>query len=103
MADLTQTEWRNQLATDSDAVIIDVRTEAEIAQGYIPDMNHMDIFNPGEFMETAKQLDTSKNYYVYCRSGARSAQACAVLNTLGFKNTYNLTGGFMEWQGEKIV
>jgi rhodanese-related sulfurtransferase len=54
-------------------------------------------------MEAAKQMDTSKNYYVYCRSGARSAQACAILNTLGFKKTYNLMGGFMEWRGEKTL
>ncbi len=103
MADLTQAEWSNQLANDADAVIIDVRTEAEIALGYIPLMKHIDIFNPGGFMEAAKQMVTSKNYYVYCRSGARSAQACAILNTLGFKNTYNLMGGFMEWQGEKTL
>jgi rhodanese-related sulfurtransferase len=103
MADLTQTEWSSQLANDADAVIIDVRTEAEIAEGYIPSMKHMDIFNSSGFMEAAKQMVTSKNYYVYCRSGARSAQACAILNTMGFKNTYNLMGGFMEWQGEKTI
>ncbi len=103
MADLTQTEWSNQLAKDADAVIIDVRTEAEVAQGYIPMMKHLDIYNPAGFMDAVKQMDTSKNYYVYCRSGARSAQACAILNSLGFKNAYNLMGGFMEWQGEKTL
>lgn len=103
MADLTQTEWSNQLAKDADAVIIDVRTDAEVAQGYIPLMKHLDIYNPAGFMDAVKQMDTSKNYYVYCRSGARSAQACAILNSLGFKNAYNLMGGFMEWQGEKTL
>jgi rhodanese-related sulfurtransferase len=103
MADLTQTEWSNQLAKDAEAVIIDVRTEAEVANGYIPQMKHLDIFNPAGFMDAVKLMDTSKNYYVYCRSGARSAQACAILNSLGFKNAYNLMGGFMEWQGEKTV
>ncbi len=103
MADLTQTEWSSQLANDADAVIIDVRTEAEIAEGYIPSMKHMDIFNAGGFMDAAKQMDSSKNYYVYCRSGARSGQACAILNSLGFKNAYNLMGGFMQWQGEKTL
>tara|TARA_B110000503_G_scaffold75951_1_gene117287 strand:- start:633 stop:941 length:309 start_codon:yes stop_codon:yes gene_type:complete len=101
MADLTQKEWRIQLANDAEAVILDVRTEAEVAEGYVPLMRHLDIYNPSGFMDTAKQMDTSKNYYVYCRSGARSAQACAILNSLGFENTYNLLGGFMEWQGEK--
>jgi rhodanese-related sulfurtransferase len=37
---------------------------------------------------------------VYCKAGGRSAQACAVMNQLGFENTFNLEGGFMQWKGE---
>ena len=103
MADLSQSQWGEQLANDGNAVILDVRTLAEVNEGYIPQMKHLDIFNAGPFMEGARQMDPSKNYYVYCRSGGRSAQACAILNSLGFKNTYNLVGGFMEWQGEKTI
>ena len=47
-----------------------------------------------------QELDKSKNYYVYCKAGARSGQACSVMNHLGFKNTYNLIGGITEWSGE---
>ena len=103
MADLSQTQWSAQLAKDENAVIIDVRTMAEVKEGHIPNMKHLDIFNAGPFMEAAKKMDPSKSYYVYCRSGGRSAQACAILNSLGFKNTYNLAGGFMQWQGEKTI
>ena len=103
MADLSQTQWSTQLAKDDNAVIIDVRTTAEVNEGYIPNMKHLDIFNAGPFMEAAKKMDTSKSYYVYCRSGGRSAQACAILNSLGFKNAYNLIGGFMQWKGEKTI
>ncbi|MEM9649010.1 MAG: rhodanese-like domain-containing protein, partial [Bacteroidota bacterium] len=46
------------------------------------------------------KLDKSKNYYVYCRSGNRSAQACALMNSIGIETTYNLEGGFMNWEGE---
>ena len=102
MADLLQSQWQEQLAADSDAVILDVRTEAEINEGHIPNMIHLDIFDPGGFMAAVQKMDTSKNYYVYCRSGARSAQACAILNSAGIKNTYNLKGGFMEWTGKSI-
>ena len=35
---------------------------------------------------------------VHCRSGQRSMMACLVLDQLGFKNTYNLTGGILAWQ-----
>ncbi|MEM7187509.1 MAG: rhodanese-like domain-containing protein [Bacteroidota bacterium] len=100
MQDLTQTQWREQLAQDNNAEILDVRTAMEVAEGYIPNSRNIDIQNAAGFMEEAKQLDSSKNYYVYCRSGGRSAQACMILNSLGFPNTYNLLGGMMEWEGE---
>lgn len=35
---------------------------------------------------------------IHCRSGQRSMQACLVLDGLGFKNTYNLTGGILAWK-----
>jgi len=37
---------------------------------------------------------------VYCRSGRRSMMACAVLDQLGFKDTYNLEGGILAWQAK---
>jgi rhodanese-related sulfurtransferase len=35
---------------------------------------------------------------VYCRSGNRSGQACMILETAGFTNVKNLTGGMLTWQ-----
>jgi rhodanese-related sulfurtransferase len=34
----------------------------------------------------------------YCRSGNRSGQACMILETAGFTNVKNLSGGMMAWQ-----
>jgi rhodanese-related sulfurtransferase len=100
MQNLTQSQWRAQLTQDDNAEIIDVRTATEVAEGIIPNARHLDIQNAAGFLEKAKTLDTSKNYYVYCRSGGRSAQACMIMNSLGIPHTYNLVGGIMEWQGE---
>ncbi|SRX54391.1 rhodanese-like domain-containing protein [Aequorivita sp. CIP111184] len=100
MADLTQQQWSEQLENDDNAVILDVRTDAEFAEAYIPGAIQMDIFNGAEFLQRAKQLDPQKNYYVYCRSGGRSGQACMLLNSVGVKNAYNLKGGIMEWKGK---
>ena len=100
MTDLTSAAWQDQIAQDTKAVIIDVRTSDEVEEGFIPHALHMDIYQPQNFMEAANALDPNKNYYVYCRSGGRSAQACAVLASVGINNTYNLLGGFSEWDGE---
>lgn len=35
---------------------------------------------------------------IHCRSGQRSMMACMFLDTLGFKNTKNLTGGMIAWK-----
>ncbi|SFJ49376.1 rhodanese-like domain-containing protein [Olleya namhaensis] len=100
MADLLQSDWVAQLEKDDNAVILDVRTEGEVADGKIPNTLHIDIYKGQGFVDDVQKLDKSKNYYVYCRSGGRSAQACAVMNQLGFENAYNLIGGFNEWNGE---
>lgn len=101
MADLHQQDWTNNLKEDNNSVVLDVRTLEEVEElGIIPNAKHIDIFKGQGFIDEVQQLDTSKNYYVYCKAGGRSAQACAIMNQLGFKNTYNLVGGFTDWKGE---
>jgi len=102
MADLLQQQWADQLANDNEAVILDVRTSEEVAQGIIPGAIHIDIFKGQGFVYEVDALDKNKNYYVYCKAGGRSAQACSIMNQLGFKNAYNLIGGIMEWEGEIV-
>ena len=98
--DITQDEWQDLIAQDNSSVILDVRTEEEVEDGYIPNMINIDIRKGQGFLDEVEKLDKSKNYYVYCRSGARSAQACTLMDQMGFNTTYNLIGGFMNWTGE---
>ncbi|MCK0191306.1 rhodanese-like domain-containing protein [Arenibacter sp. F20364] len=100
MADLSQEEWSEQFESDENAFLLDVRTPEEVAEGYIPNATNIDIYLGQEFVDELEKLDKTKNYYVYCRSGQRSGQACAIMNKLGFENAYNLVGGFMNWEGE---
>ena len=102
MANLSQEEWSSQLEQDDNAFILDVRTSEEVEEGYIPGSSNIDIYLGQEFLEELEKLDKTKNYYVYCRSGNRSGQACAIMNNAGFKNTYNLEGGFMKWEGAVV-
>lgn len=100
MADLTQEEWTEQLANDENAIVLDVRTQSEVSEGSIPNALNIDIYQGQDVIFNLEELDKNKNYYVYCRSGSRSAQACAIMNQLGFENAFNLMGGILEWKGE---
>ena len=99
---LEQEVWRDQLNEDANAVILDVRTEDEFNEGIIPGAINIDIYKGQGFIYSIEELDKSKNYYVYCRSGGRSGQACSIMRELGFENAYNLLGGIMNWEGEVI-
>ncbi len=100
--DLSQKEWADQLQQDNNAVVIDVRTPEEWSEGIIPNALQINIYEGQGFIYKLDELDKSKNYYVYCKAGGRSAQACSIMNQLGFENTYNLMGGFMQWSGEIV-
>jgi rhodanese-related sulfurtransferase len=100
MSNLTQQKWSELLNSDGNAVILDVRTPEEFNSGKIPNAINIDIYKGQGFIYMVDELDKSKNFYVYCRSGARSGQACSVMNQMGISNAYNLLGGIMEWRGE---
>ena len=100
MEDLTQKVWVEQLENDDNAAIMDVRTAAEVSYGKIPNSIHLDFYRGQEFIAELEKLDKSKNYYLYCRSGQRSGQACRMMEQLGFENAYNLMGGMLQWEGE---
>ncbi|RNC91582.1 MAG: rhodanese-like domain-containing protein [Allomuricauda sp.] len=97
--DLTQEAWTEQLKNDANAFILDVRTPEEVEEGFIPGATNIDIYMGQGFLDEIEKLDKSKNYYVYCRSGNRSGQACALMSQTGFGNAYNLLGGFNDWEG----
>ena len=100
---LQQEDWVSQLEADTNAVILDVRTEDEWNDGIIPNAINIDIYKGQGFIYAVEELDKSKNYYVYCKAGGRSEQACSIMNQLGFENTYNLLGGMMQWKGEVVT
>ncbi|MEW6414890.1 MAG: rhodanese-like domain-containing protein [Pseudomonadota bacterium] len=76
------------------AHLIDVRTEAEVAQGVIDGAIHI----PLHLLPLrAADIPQDKPVVIYCRSGARSAQACAFMASKGFSNMHNLSGGIMAW------
>ena len=96
---LEQKEWWSQFLNDEYGIIIDVRTEDEFESGKIPGALNIDIYKGQGFVYQVEELDKSKNFYVYCAAGVRSANACGVMQQLGFENVFNLVGGFSNWEG----
>jgi len=103
MTDLTQEQWLAQIQKDENAIIIDARRPDEWAEGIQENAIMMNIMEFETFQQKASQLDSNKNYYVYCRSGVRSVKACDALERLGLDKTYNLLGGMLAWKGEIVV
>ena len=100
MSDIDQNKWRSQLESEEDCLIIDVRTSEEFEQLRLPNSINIDFYNPQDFMQELEKLDKNKVYYIYCRTGSRSANTCELMKEIGFAKTYNLLGGITEWEGE---
>jgi len=97
--DLNAAEFGKALRANHDAILLDVRTPEEFEQGHLPGALNIDI-RGNDFHEQIEDLDHSKAYFVYCRSGARSAAACSFMISKGFPEVHNLLGGIMAWDGE---
>lgn len=74
--------------------LIDVRTDAEIARGKIPQGDVLPLhLLPLRLSELSKSATT----VFYCQMGGRSAQAAAFAAGNGFVDVYNLQGGITAW------
>lgn len=93
----TDVQGFSELMTDSNVVVLDVRTAAEFAEGHIKGAILIDQ-EQSDFVEKAKAiLPINKKIAVYCRSGRRSANAAGRLADVGYK-CVNLKGGIMAWK-----
>ena len=84
------------IKADSNIAILDVSTSKEFAYGHVEGAVNIDV-NQADFAQKIDQLDRSKTYIVYCRSGRRSSKAVGIMATKGFKNLYNVSDGFLGW------
>jgi len=94
---LNPSEFKTTYEQTEDAVIIDVRTALEIAAGKIEGALEIDFYG-ADFTQKILELDRSKAYFMVCRSGGRSGQACSFMSQNGFKQLYNLAGGMIAWE-----
>ena len=86
-----------QMINRQDALVLDVREQAEFAQSHILNSRGLPMSQiEARIGDIGKFRD--KPVIVYCATGNRSSAAVATLRKLGFSNAVNLSGGFAAWQ-----
>lgn len=88
--------FKNLIANGT-GIILDVRTPEEVAAGHIENASTVNFYDE-DFAQKIQLMDKSKEIYLYCKSGGRSAQAAEILKQNGFNSIYNLDGGIMAWE-----
>jgi NADPH-dependent 2,4-dienoyl-CoA reductase/sulfur reductase-like enzyme/rhodanese-related sulfurtransferase len=74
------------------ACIVDVREEHEYALSHIKGAINIPL---SQLRQRTEELPKDKPVYLHCRSGQRSYNAALALSNLGFRETYNVSGGYM--------
>ena len=98
---ITAEEAKKIMDTESEYVILDVRTEEEFAQGHIPGAILIPDYEIREEAESSLP-DKDALILVYCRSGRRSKNAAQILAELGYSNIREF-GGIMSWPYETVA
>ena len=98
---VTVKEFSEKLAENPDAVLIDVRTPGEYADGHLQNAVNID-WKGNDFDTQVSNLDKSKPVYLYCLSGGRSTAAANFLKDEGFSEVIEMDGGMMKWRSEKM-
>ena len=86
-----------QAKADKTAIILDVRTPGEYKEEHLAGAQQLDFLNTSVFDAGIKLLDKSHTYYVYCRSGKRSHNACMKMQKQGLK-VFDMERGILNWK-----
>lgn len=93
-------EMKEMLQDNHDLLLLDVRTPEEFKEGHLPGARNID-FLSDDFQQKIEELPKDQAVYLYCRSGNRSAKAASLLSEMGFPNTYDVEGGYLEWEKQE--
>lgn len=97
---ISASEAKALMDSETNYVILDVRTESEYASGHIPNAI---LIPDSEIKEKAESILKDKNQLilVYCRSGRRSKNAAKDLAKMGYTNVKEF-GGIIDWPYEIV-
>jgi rhodanese-related sulfurtransferase len=88
--------FRQIIASDSEFVLLDVRSEAEFNAAHLPGALHVERGRL-EWIVPNIIKKTDRIIYVYCQDGRRSGFATERLLEMGYTNTSHITEGFEGW------
>ncbi len=94
---ITATELKARLDAGAAVRVIDVR---EPHEWNICNLEMAELAPIGSFPGQLNSLDSAEEIVVICRTGRRSAHAVRLLQEIGFRKVYNLTGGLHAWSDE---
>jgi len=97
---LSVVDFKTKLSQSTNNQLIDVRTPEEFAAGNISGATNIDFYNDS-FQTKLAELNKDKPVLVYCKSGGRSGKTSKQLSKLGFKEIYDLKGGYTAWSKAK--
>jgi len=78
--------------------VLDVRRKTEFAEGHIAGATNI---AHTRLLSRLAEVPKDRPILVNCRSGARSARACSLLQRHGYEVT-NLAGGMLAWESAKV-
>ncbi|MFZ3080173.1 MAG: rhodanese-like domain-containing protein, partial [Bellilinea sp.] len=87
----TLAEWINR---GQPLQLVDVRDPIELEISALPDAVNIPL---ERLNQRFKELDPTKTYVLFCRTGVRSARGVHLLSAAGFSHVYNLFGGINAW------
>lgn len=90
-------EFRQELESSSNRLLIDVREPHEFKDGYIPGAKNIPL---SQFNRRLAEIPQDKDLLLYCRSGMRSKQAARILGKNGYSKLAHLQGGMSAWSGK---
>lgn len=96
MKNITAQELKQRLDAGEQVNLVDVREPNERAEFNIGGI-HLPLGKVQTMQVDEIEDLKEQEVIVYCRSGNRSGQACMILETMGFTNVNNLTGGTLKW------
>ena len=85
-----------KLLEDNPGVLLDIRTPEEVSKGFLTNASFINFYDEN-FLQKASWIKKNQAIYIYCHAGGRSSKAAEMLIELGFREVYNLVGGYSKW------